>query len=198
MALFLDIAQGAGLAGASGVRPFLPPLLAGALARGDVGVDFDQGPYAFLEDPLFLLLVLALALASYVAERRRARRSGQGGRDTLALAVGGLALAVGGLLFAGSLTEGGAEGWPGLAAGAACAALGYAAVFGLLARARRRLDAGASALLPAYADLAALALAAVAIFVPPLSLVALAGFVLLIIRGRRRGQGRYEGLRILR
>jgi hypothetical protein len=198
MALFLDIAQGAGLAGASGVRPFLPPLLAGALARGDVGVDFEQGPYAFLEDPLFLLLVLALAVASYAAERRRARRSAPGGRDPLEVGLGALALVLGALLFAGSLTEGGAEGWPGLPAGAACAALGYVAVVGLLTRARRRLDAGAGALLPTYADLAALALAAVAIFVPPLSLLALAGFVLLIVRGRRRGRGRYEGLRILR
>ena len=33
--------QGIGLALAVGLRPFLPALLAGALARGDVGVDFD-------------------------------------------------------------------------------------------------------------------------------------------------------------
>src|SRR3712207_6918237 len=39
VSLATDIGQGAGLASASGVRPFLPPLLAGALARGDIGVD---------------------------------------------------------------------------------------------------------------------------------------------------------------
>ena len=41
MSLFMDIGQGAGLSGASGVRPFLPALLAGALAREDTGLDFD-------------------------------------------------------------------------------------------------------------------------------------------------------------
>ena len=41
MSLFLDIGTGAGLATASGVRPYLPPLLAGALARGDVAIDFE-------------------------------------------------------------------------------------------------------------------------------------------------------------
>jgi hypothetical protein len=197
LALFLDIAQGAGLAGATGVRPFLPPLLAGALARGDIGVDFDQGSFSFLEHPLFLLLVLALAVGSYAAERARPAR-GKSGRDPVAPALGVVAAAVGALLFAGSLTEGGSPGWPGIPAGAACAALGYVAAYGLLARARRRLDPGAAALLPAYGDLVALVLAALAVFVPPLSALALPAFVFLIIRGRRRDRGKYEGLRILR
>src|SRR5690349_24479382 len=49
VSLFMDIGQGTGLAGSSGVRPFLPPLLAGALARGDVGLDFSGTDYRFLE-----------------------------------------------------------------------------------------------------------------------------------------------------
>ena len=40
MSVFMDTTTGMGLAGATGVRPYLPPLLAGALARGDTGIDF--------------------------------------------------------------------------------------------------------------------------------------------------------------
>src|SRR2546423_15720486 len=71
ISLFLDIGQGAGLAGASGVRPFLPPLLAGALARGDIGIDFSGTDYHFLEKPAFLAAVFALPVLAYAADRRR-------------------------------------------------------------------------------------------------------------------------------
>src|SRR5437763_490209 len=70
MSLFLDIGEGAGLAGSTGVRPFLPPLLAGALARGDHGIDFSGSKYHFLESTWFLLLVLVLAVIAYALERR--------------------------------------------------------------------------------------------------------------------------------
>ena len=63
---------------------------------------------------------------------------------------------------------------------------------------RRRLEGGAAALLTVYADIAALVLAAIAIFVPPLSFLALIGFVLLLLGGRRRDGEKYAGLRILR
>jgi hypothetical protein len=72
------------------------------------------------------------------------------------------------------------------------------AVGGVLERARRRLDAGAAGLLTAYADTAALVLAAVAVFVPPLSFVALIGFVVLLLGSRRREGEKYAGLRVLR
>ena len=52
MKLALDILQGLGLASATGLRPFLPALLAGALASGDVGLDFDGTAFAFLESPI--------------------------------------------------------------------------------------------------------------------------------------------------
>jgi hypothetical protein len=71
MSLFLDIGQGAGLAGSSGVRPYLPPLLAGALARGNIGLDFSGTSYSFLESPWWLVLMFALAVLSYLLERRR-------------------------------------------------------------------------------------------------------------------------------
>jgi hypothetical protein len=50
----------------------------------------------------------------------------------------------------------------------------------------------------AYADGAALLLAAVAVFLPPVSILAIAAFVLLLVRGKEREGEKYAGLRILR
>ncbi len=192
MSLVLDIGQGAGLAGATGVRPFLPPLLTGALARADAGIDFDGSGWQFLESPAFLLAVLALAVVSYGAERSGANRR------SIAIGTAVLAVALGALLFAGSLAAGDEPAGIGLVAGAACAALAFVAVGGLLARAARRLDESAAGLLTVYADLVALVLAALAIFVEPVGYLALAAFVVLLVRGREQGQRKYAGLRILR
>ena len=192
VSLVLDIGQGAGLAGASGVRPFLPPLLAGALARGDTGIDFDGTSWDFLESPAFLLAVLALAVLSYLAER-----SGVDARTrTVATAV--VALAIGALLFAGSLAAGDHSSVAGLVAGVACAALAFAAVGGLAERAARRLDPGTASFITVYADIAALVLAALAIFVEPVAFLALAAFAVLLVRARGKGERKYAGLRILR
>lgn len=192
MSLFLDIGQGAGLAGASGVRPFLPPLLAGALARADAGIDFDGSGWQFLESPGFLLAVVAVAVLSFMAERSGANR------ELVSRATAALAVVLGALLFAGALAAGGRSAVPGLVAGAAIALLAYVAVGGLLERAGRRLDEGAAGLLNVYADAAALTLAAVAIFVEPVAYLALAAFVFLLVRGRGQGDRKYAGLRILR
>jgi len=192
ISLFLDIGQGAGLAGATGVRPFLPPLLAGGLALGDVGLDFDRTAYAFLETPFFFGVVLTLAVLAMVLDRRRARES------LLDVGLGVVAASLGALLFAGSLAANGYPGWPGLVGGIACALLGYLAGRALFVGARRRLEPGAATLLTLYADAIALALAAVAIFLPPLSLLALVAFAILLLRSRRARGRKFEGLRILR
>src|SRR5436305_15002471 len=105
MSLFLDIGKGAGLAGATGVRPFLPPLLAGALARGDIGIDFDHTDYSFLESPAFLAGVLGLAVLSYAVDRSRGGAR-PAGRDPLTIGLAAIALALGALLFAGPLADG--------------------------------------------------------------------------------------------
>jgi hypothetical protein len=211
ISFFFDIAQGAGLASATGVRPFLPPLLAGALARGDLGIDFDGTGYAFLESPAFLAAILALAVGAYALERARGSAADRGRlkstgasggeprlRDPLTLALSALAVALGALLFAGSLAAADAEEWPGLLAGAACALLGVVAVGGLLGRVRRRLAASAAGLLPVWADAAALGLAAVAVLFPPAALLGIAALVYLLVTARRTGAQKYEGLRILR
>jgi Domain of unknown function (DUF4126) len=197
MSVFLDTTTGMGLSGATGVRPYLPPLLAGVLARGDTGIDFDGTDWSFLESPVFLAAVFALAIAAYAIERANAGRS-SGGRSPVELLAGIVGIVLGAMLFAGALADGGEESWLGLILGPLCAALGWLAVGGLVERARSRLEGGAAALLTVYADVAALVLAAVAIFVPPLSFLALIGFVVLLLGARRREGEKYAGLRILR
>jgi hypothetical protein len=188
----MDIGQGAGLSGATGVRPFLPPLLAGAMARGDVLIDFDGSGWQFLESPGFLLGVFLLAVLWFGAERS--------GANHLLVERGVLALGLvlGALLFAGSLAAGGSVAWPGLIAGAACALLARAGLGGVFERAVRRLDEGASGALTLYAEGTALLLAAIAIVLPPLSFLALAGFLLLLVKGGGADDRKYAGLRVLR
>jgi hypothetical protein len=192
ISLVMDIGQGAGLSGASGARPFLPPLLAGALAREDIGIDFDDSGWQFLESPEFLLAVFALGVIWYIAERS--------GTNRRVMRLGGLFFAVllGALLFAGSLAAGGEAAIPGIFAGAACAVLAYLAIDGLLSRAARRLDDDAVGFLALYADAVALILAAIAIFVPPVAFLALAAFVVVLLKGRAAADRKYAGLRILR
>jgi hypothetical protein len=192
VALFVDMGQGAGLAGATGVRPFLPPLLAGALARNDSGLDFDGTGWEFLESPWFLFAILALTVVSYWAERSRTNERWRA-RATLFLSV-----LLGALLFAGSLAEGGEDAWWGVIVGAGCALLGALALGGVFDRARARLQGGAANLITLYADGAAIGLAAIAIVVPPVSYAALAAFLLLLIRMRGEEDEKYAGLRILR
>lgn len=192
MSLVFDIGQGAGLAGATGVRPFLPPLLAGAFARADTGIDFDGSGWQFLESTGFLLALVVVAALAYVAERSGADRR------AVRIASAVLAVVLGALLFAGSLAAGGHSAIPGILGGVVCAALAFFAIDGLLERARRRLEEGPAALLSTYADVAALVLAAIAIFVSPVAFLALIAFLVLLIRGRGQGERKYAGLRILR
>ena len=192
MSVFMDTTTGMGLAGATGVRPYLPPLLAGALARGDTGIDFDGTDWRFLESSWFLLAVLVLGVIAYLADRSEATR-----RSVEAFS-GVVGVALGAMLFAGALADGGSESWPGLIGGAVCAALGWRAVGGLIERTRGRLRDGPAALLTAYADGVALLLAAIAVFVPPASILAIAAFLVLLFAGRGREGEKYAGLRVLR
>ena len=198
MSLAFDIGQGAGLAGATGVRPFLPPILTGALASGDIGVDFDNTSFEFVESPAFLAFVLAVAVLVYAIERQSAPQDGGGQQSPSQAAMAVLAMALGAVLFGASLAEGGQTEWPGVIAGMACAFLGFMAVATLFARARARLEGGAAALLGVYADATSIVIAGLSILFPPLGYVVLVGFLVLLIRAQRGGDQKYEGLRILR
>jgi hypothetical protein len=61
-----------------------------------------------------------------------------------------------------------------------------------------RLDREARAALVIYLEGLALAIAALAILLPPVSLVVVGAAVVLLLRGRRRDQRKYAGLRVLR
>jgi hypothetical protein len=196
MDFILDLLQGAGLAAAIGIRPFLPVLLAGALAAADAGLDFDGTDFSFLESWPFLLGVLVLVMLLDLAGRRGDRDAAE--QPPLLYALLAVALALGALMAAGSVADRSDDWWPGLVVGLACAALGFQAARSLFGRVRRRLDAQAASALPVYAEGVALAAAGLSILFPPLAVLVLGTLVWLLSGGRRRAGEKYAGLRILR
>ncbi|HYV15226.1 MAG TPA: hypothetical protein VE972_04330 [Conexibacter sp.] len=196
MTLFLDICLGIGLALAVGLRPFLPALLVAALARGDVGIDFEHTKAAFVERPAFLAALVVGVVVLVLAERRLGPDRVE--RGPFGAAVAGIGLGLGALLFGGALADDGYAFWPGLIGGIACAALAQAAVRSLFARTRGRLDAEAAKALPVYAEGSSLSLAGLSVLAPPISLPALAFLAWLLLGGRRSEGRKYAGLRILK
>ena len=192
----LDILTGAGLGAAAGIRPYLPALVAGAAASADVLIDFDGTDLSFLEEPVWLLAMVALLIVVVVLQRRAGPEQTDAG--PLGAAVAGISLGVGGLLFAGVLADHSETWWPGLIGGVLCALLASVTVRDLMRRTRTRLDAEAGEALTLYADGAALLLAVLAIVLPPVSVLAIAALVWLLVTGRRRAGEKYAGLRILR
>lgn len=190
--LLIDILQGAGLAGAAGIRPFLPALVAGALATADVGIDYDETPFAFLEQPGWLLAIVLGVVVAVLAQRRGVPER------ILDSSLSGIGIGLGALLCAGALADHDYVWWPGLLGGAASAALAGAATQSLLRRTRARLDAEARGALPVYLEGVALLLAALAVVAAPVTVVALVFFAELLRRSRRREGEKYAGLRILR
>jgi hypothetical protein len=207
---FFYIGLGLGLAIACGVRPFLPVLLAGALASGGaLGVSFAHGRFAFLQSTWWLLaasvgLVLAYAtqLGLGLAPMLAVEAAPGGSRrrvDPLAAALSGIAYGTGALLFAGTLAAHGDTWWPGLLGGLAAAALAQRAVGPIVAGARSRLaDRQAREALTVYLDAVSLLAAALVGLLHPLGYVLAALFAWLLLRTRARAGAKYAGLRILR
>ncbi len=204
--LVFYIGLGLGLALAAGLRPFLPALLAGALASaGALGVSFAHGPTAFLQSRVVaarrvrrararLRLQLAARLAPIVDPGDRRQRPAP-----FAAALAGLGLGTGALLFAGTLAAHGDSPWPGLVGGLLAAGLAQRACWPVVARrAGAPADRAAREALTVYLDAAALVLAALVALLHPLGYVALAA-----VRcgcGSRAGGApgrKYAGLRIL-
>jgi hypothetical protein len=191
MKLLLDILQGVGLSTAAGLRPFLPTLVAGGFAIGDVGVDFEGTSFQFLEEPVFMLAVASAMVVTFLLRGRLDTPAG-------AAALSGIGIGLGALLFAATLDDRNEVWWPGLIGGVLFAALAAAAVRDLFTRTRARLDTEAAAALPVYAEGVAAVLAALSILIPPVSVVAVGFLVWLLVGGRRREGEKYAGLRILR
>jgi len=194
--LVFDIFQGIGIAAAVGIRPFLPGLLVGALAAGDIQIGFAHSDFSFLQGAPFLLIMVLGAVLLAVAERRLGRERLARGPGALTLAAAALAVAA--LLFAGSLSRGGYPFWPGLVGGVLCAAVGIVATRPLLLRVRARLDDEAAAALPLFAEGAALLAAVLSVLLPPVGVIVVALLLWLLFAGRGRGEQKYAGLRILR
>src|SRR6185312_16786693 len=125
--LVFYIGLGLGLALAAGVRPFLPALLAGALASSKVlGVSFAVGDYSFLYSDWWLVAVAGGLVLAYLVQWRLGSARFETGQPAAALA--GIGIGVGALLFAGTLAAHHDAAWPGLIGGAAAAALAQAVV----------------------------------------------------------------------
>jgi hypothetical protein len=195
--LVFYIGLGLGLGAASGLRPFLPALLAGALAsEGLLGVGFAHSGYDFLQSGWWLVALAAALVLAYALQLRLGAERFEAG--PLAATVAGLGIGVGALLFAGSLAEHGDASWPGLIAGAAAAALSQATARPLVRGARGRLsDRGAREALTIYLDGVALLLAILVAALHPLGYVAIGSIAWLAFAARRRGGEKYAGLRIL-
>jgi hypothetical protein len=147
--------------------------------------------------------VVALGVIAFLVERSAANRAspdtgGPNWRGAAEILSGLIGVVLGTLLFAGALLDNGQPSWIGLVFGPLCVALAWVAVGGLVERVRGRLENDQAALVNAYADMAALILAGIAILVPPLAYLAFPGFVLLLLGRRRREGEKYAGLRILR
>jgi len=192
LTLLIDILQGMGLAGAAGVRPFLPALVAGALATADIGIDYAGTPFSFLERPAWLLAVVVVLIVVVVVQRRDAPAG------ALESALQGIGIGLGALLFAATLADNSDIWWPGLLAGGLCAALAGAATRQLVGRVRARLDDEARGALPVYLEGTAVVLAGLSVVAAPISVLALGFFAFLLRGGRRREGEKYAGLRILR
>lgn len=196
MHLAFDIFQGLGIAAAVGIRPFLPALVVGALAAGGIQIDFAHTSYSFLQEPLFLLVMVFGVAVLGVAERYVARAALS--QRSVMVTLGAISLVLGALLFAGSLASGGYAAWPGLIGGALCAVAGVLATGPLLNRVRTRLDAESASALPLFSEATAVVSALLSVIAPPVGVVVLALVLWLLWAGRARGEQKYAGLRILR
>ena len=144
--IFFYIGLGLGLAAACGLRPFLPLLLAGALASSSaLGISFSGAPWTFLQEGWWLLVVAIALVLSYAAQILLRltptidQVSARSRPEPFAAALAGIGLGAGAVLFAGTLAAHHDAWWPGLIGGLLAAGLAQRAVGPVISRARLRL-----------------------------------------------------------
>ncbi len=205
---FTAICQGLGLAIAIGVGGAVAALFISVMASLEAGIDLDGTDYSFVDATWYLVLLLAVVVLTVLARGREAAR----------VPIVIVLAAAGALAFAASLAEEGDTAWPGLVLGAVIAGLtalvATDVLDGALRRARavgakrggvgRDVEGGtppeadaANVLVIAFAA-AGVVIAVIALFIPPLSIVAAIGLAVIALGRRRRSDEKYEGLRVLR
>jgi len=192
MDLFLAISQGIGTSLATGVRALLVPLFVGAMARADAAIDFERTGFAWLESIWWLALLVALVVVAWLLDRSDVEVP-----EGIWVVV---AMGLGGMLFAGALEDDDYFGTVGIVPGMVCALVGFLAARVFLGGAAERLRARGESVgtIQALGDIGAIVVAALAVLVPPVSLVALAFCAWVLAARRQRAGQKYEGLRILR
>lgn len=209
MDLVLAICQGLGLALAVGIGGPIAALFAAMMGSLKVGFNPEGTDYSFVTATWFLVTLLAVVVIIVLAR----------GRELARTPVLLLLAAIGAVVFAASLAEEGYAAWPGLIAGAlvagATAMVAGETLDGAIARAKAAgagrgglgRDAGdgtttpeadaANALVVGF-TVAGVVVAALALLVPPVSVVVAVALVALALGRRRKAGEKYEGLRILR
>ena len=195
MDLFLAICQGLGLALAIGIGGALVALFAAAMASLAAGIDPDGTDFSFFSETWFLAALLGLVVLGLLAR----------GREVMRIPLLILLAAAGALAFAASLAEEGETAWPGLIVGflatAVAAALAADVLEGAIRRARgtgsEAAESAVNTLILGF-SFGGMAIAALALFVPPASLLVAAGLLILALGRRRKAGEKYEGLRILK
>ena len=192
----MAICQGLGLALAVGIGGPLAALFIAAMAALGSGIHPDGTDYRFLSETWFLVTLLAIVVVFMFARGRAAMR----GPSIAVLA------AIGAIVAAASLAEEDEPAIIGIVIGAIATAfaadLSMSVLSGALERAKgnepgsKEADA-ANFMIVAFAA-AGIVLAAISLFVPPVSILALIALIWLALSRRRRAGEKYEGLRVLR
>lgn len=187
-------ATGGGLSSLSGLRAFLPLALVGLISRyGLFGAfDLDDTPFAILQNPWVIAILLALAIFEIVADKVPVVDSLQ---DVVA---GPLRILAGAIIFGAALAQ---QNTPVLVAGM----VGGGALAGVTHAAKGIVRPGATAVsggtanpfISFFEDIFTFFGTFLVIILPVLGLLLVLFVLFVIYRVRRRRRRKYKGLRIL-